>query len=90
MGVCTVVQNYADIATINPFRYRGYEINSITNTQVEETVNAFMCIETVAGERDDVLDIALDELKALIESELGGKVEKHVLSKSNPEVVISL
>ena len=63
---------------------------SVRTMLSEETTNAFMCIETVAGERDDVLDIALDELKALIESELGGKVEKHVLSKSNPEVVISL
>ena len=51
----------------------------------EDTVNAFMCIETVAGERDDVLD----ELKALIEKELGGTVEKHILTKDCPEVVIA-
>ena len=54
----------------------------------EETINAFMCIETVAGERDDVLDAALEELKSLIETELGGEVTKHILSKDNPEVVI--
>lgn len=54
----------------------------------EETKNAFMCIETVAGERDDVLDAALDELKALIEQELDGEVVKHILSKDCPEVVI--
>lgn len=61
---------------------------SVRTMLTEETVNAFMCIETVAGERDDVLDAALEELKALIETELGGEVTKHILSKDNPEVVI--
>lgn len=61
---------------------------SVRTMLTEETVNAFMCIETVAGERDDVLDAALEELKALIEKELGGEVTKHILSKDNPEVVI--
>ena len=55
----------------------------------EDTVNAFMCIETVSGERDDVLDAALDELKTLIEKELGGTVEKYILTKDCPEVVIA-
>ena len=55
----------------------------------EETVNAFMCIETVAGERVDELDAALDELKTLIEKELGGTVEKHILTKDSPEAVIA-
>ena len=61
---------------------------SVRTMLTEETTNAFMCIETVAGERDDVLDAALDELKALIEQELGGEVVKHILSKDCPEVVI--
>ena len=61
---------------------------SVRTMLSEETTNAFMCIETVAGEKDDVLDAALDELKTLIETELGGKVTKHILSKENPEVVI--
>ena len=61
---------------------------SVRTMLTEETTNAFMCIETVAGERDDVLDAALEELKSLIESELGGEVMKHILSKENPEVVI--
>ena len=61
---------------------------SVRTMLSEETINAFMCIETVAGEKDDVLDAALDELKILIETELGGKVTKHILSKENPEVVI--
>lgn len=61
---------------------------SVRTMPTEETKNAFMCIETVAGERDDVLDAALDELKALIEQELDGEVVKHILSKDCPEVVI--
>jgi len=61
---------------------------SVRTMLTEETVNAFMCMETVAGERDDVLDAALEELKSLIENELGGEVTKHILSKDNPEVVI--
>ena len=61
---------------------------SVRTILSEETTNAFMCIETVAGEKDDVLDAALEELKSLIETELGGKVTKHILSKENPEVVI--
>ena len=62
---------------------------SVRTMLTEDTVNAFMCIETVAGERDDVLDAALDELKALIEKELGGTVEKHILTKDCPEAVIA-
>ena len=62
---------------------------SVRTMLTEDTVNAFMCIETVAGERDDVLDAVLDELKALIEKELGGTVEKHILTKDCPEVVIA-
>ena len=61
---------------------------SVRTMLTEETVNAFMCIETVAGERDDVLDAALEELKTMIENELGGQVTKHILSKDNPEVEI--
>ena len=61
---------------------------SVRTMLTEETVNAFMCIETVSGERDDVLDAALEELKSLIENELGGKVTKYILSKEKPEVVI--
>ena len=62
---------------------------SVRTMLTEDTVNAFMCIETVAGERDDVLDAALDELKTLIEKELGGMVEKHILTKDCPEVIIA-
>ena len=69
--------------------YRCFNWRESVRTMLsEETTNAFMCIETVAGEKDDVLDTALDELKTLIETELGGKVTKHILSKENPEVVI--
>ena len=61
---------------------------SVRTMLTEETTNAFMCIETVAGERDDVLEEALDELKALIEAELGGKCTKYILSKDFRECTI--
>lgn len=61
---------------------------SVRTMLTEDTVNAFMCIETVAGERDDMLDAALDELKASIEKELGGTVEKYILSADCRSAVI--
>lgn len=61
---------------------------SVRTMLEEDTTNAFMIIETVAGERDDVMDEALDELKSMIETELGGTVTKHIASAENPEVVI--
>ena len=41
------------------------------------------------NKRDEVLHAALDELKTLIEKELGGMVEKHILTKDCPEVAIA-
>lgn len=61
---------------------------SVRTMLTEDTKNAFMCIETVAGERDDVLEAALDELKELIEKELGGKCTKYILSKDFSECII--
>lgn len=54
----------------------------------EETVNAFMCIETVDGRSDEELDEVLAHLQQLIEKELGAKCTRHILSKDYPEVVI--
>lgn len=62
---------------------------SVRTMLTEDTTNAFMIIETVAGERDDVMDQALEEMKAMIEAELGGTVTKHVASRETPEVVIA-
>lgn len=61
---------------------------SVRTMLTEDTVNAFMCIETVAGERQEELNKALEELKAMIEKELGGKVSKYILDRTNPSVVI--
>ena len=61
---------------------------SVRTMLTEETENAFMIIETVAGERADILDLALDEMKAMIEEELGGTVTKHMADAANPEVII--
>ena len=61
---------------------------SVRTMLTEGTTNAFMIIETVAGERDDVMDQALEEMKAMIEQELGGTVTKHIADAANPEVII--
>ena len=61
---------------------------SVRTMLTEDTNNAFMIIETVAGERDDVMDQALEEMKAMIEQELGGTVTKHIADAANPEVII--
>ncbi len=54
----------------------------------EDTVNAFMIIETVDGSSSETLNAALDEMKSLIEKELGATVTKHIVNKANPEMVI--
>ena len=54
----------------------------------EDVTNAFMIIEQVNNKRRDELEAALDELKAMIEKELGGTVTKFIANKENPEVVI--
>ena len=61
---------------------------SVRTMLTEDTTNAFMIIETVAGERDDVMDQALEEMKAMIEQELGGTVTKPIADAANPEVII--
>lgn len=61
---------------------------SVRTMLEEDTVNAFMCIETVDGRSSENLNAALDELKAMIEKELGGTVVKHILNKDNTEIVI--
>ena len=45
-------------------------------------------MEAVADDIDDVMDDALEELKTMIETELGGTVTKHIASAENPEVII--
>ena len=54
----------------------------------EDTVNAFMIIEAHNEESAAGIDAALDELKAMIETELGGTVTKHLAKADQPEVVI--
>lgn len=62
---------------------------SVRTMLEEDTVNAFMCLETVDGKSTENLNAALDELKEMIEKELGGTVVKHVLNKEHQEVVIA-
>lgn len=54
----------------------------------EDTVNAFMIIEAHNAESAVNMDAALEELKTMIENELGGTVTKHLASAQAPEVLI--
>ena len=54
----------------------------------EDTVNAFMIIEAHNAESAANMDAALDELKSMIESDLGGTITKHLADAQNPEVLI--
>ena len=54
----------------------------------EDTVNAFMIIEAHNAESAANMDAALEELKTMIESELGGTVTKHLATAQEPEVII--
>lgn len=54
----------------------------------EDTVNAFMIIESYTHENAADMEAALEELKSLIETELGGQVTKHMADAAQPEVEI--
>ena len=55
----------------------------------EDTVNAFMIIEAHDADSAANIDAALDELKSMIETELGGTVTKALATAAQPEVVIA-
>ncbi len=61
---------------------------SVRTMLTEETVNAFMCIETVDDRSDEDLDTILKSLQNLIESELGGECSRYILSKDLTEITI--
>ena len=61
---------------------------SVRTMLTEDVTNAFMILETVAGEFPGRLEGALDELAAKIEAELGGSVEKYVVDKADPQIGI--
>ena len=61
---------------------------SVRTMLTEDVTNAFMILETSAGEFPEKLDAALDELAAKIEAELGGTVSKHIVDKENTEIEI--
>ena len=54
----------------------------------EDTVNAFMIIEAHDAESAANMDAALEELKSIIETDLGGEVTKALATADNPEVDI--
>ena len=54
----------------------------------EETTNAFMILECCDPTREETLNEALNELSTLIQTNLGGTTEIHLLDINNPDVVI--
>lgn len=56
----------------------------------EDTVNAFMIIEAHNAESAVNMDAALEELKSIIETDLGGEVTKALATAENPEVEIKV
>ena len=58
---------------------------SVRTMMTEDTVNAFMIIESVSGQESDKLNAALDELAGLIEKELGGEVKKQIVDRDHPQ-----
>ena len=54
----------------------------------DHTKNAFMIIESIDADGAARLEPALEELKTLIETELGGTCEKFVVDRTNPEIMI--
>lgn len=62
---------------------------SVRTMLTEETQNAFMVIETVNEEDAARMKEALEELKRLIEKELGGEGTVYVLDQTCPEIVIA-
>lgn len=61
---------------------------SVRTMLTENTTNAFMCIEMVDSEWSDILDKGMDELAAMIETELGGKVRKEILDRNHKVIEI--
>ncbi|WP_068267453.1 B3/B4 domain-containing protein [Caviibacter abscessus] len=54
----------------------------------EKTKNAFLCIELIDTDRIDILNVALMELKTLIDTNLGGVSEIEILDINNREIII--
>ena len=59
---------------------------SVRTMLVEETENAFLCIENLDSDRENEFKDALEELKELIQNNLGGKLEVKILDIDNPEI----
>ena len=59
---------------------------SVRTMLVEETENAFLCIENLDSNRENDFKEALEELKELIQNNLGGQLEVKILDIENTEI----
>jgi len=62
---------------------------SVRTMLTENVTNAFMIIEQVDSSRHAELEAALNELKKMIEDNLGGTVKKYISNKDNTEIEIA-
>ncbi len=61
---------------------------SVRTMLVEDTSNAFLCIETLDEDRDDEFNKALQDLKSLIGEYLGGELTIQILDINHREIII--
>jgi len=61
---------------------------SVRTMLTEDTKNAFLCIELVDSSRIKVLESALEELKQLVETHLGGTCESVILDNNCKQINI--
>ncbi len=59
---------------------------SVRTMLTEDTQNAFLCIELVDTSRFDVFESALQELKSLVETHLGGTCDSFILDHHNKQI----
>ncbi len=62
---------------------------SVRTMLTEETTNAFLCIETIDNNREDVFQTAINELKEMMQKYLGGNLEIKILDINQREIFIS-
>ena len=62
---------------------------SVRTMLTEDVSNAFMIIEQVDNSRHEELESALDELKEMVENNLGGKAVKFICNAEKPEIIIA-
>ena len=78
-----IIYKFGDTVVCRNFNYRESDITKLT----EDTTNAFLCIEDIMSNPDN-LQSALKELEELVLKYLGGIAVVYILNKYNQEITI--